>query len=42
MLTALGLEACVARGFALGADDYILKPFRATELVTRIRRPLRR
>jgi diguanylate cyclase (GGDEF)-like protein len=38
LLTALGGEADVVRGFQLGADDYILKPFSATELVARVRR----
>ncbi len=42
MLTAMGGEADVVRGFELGADDYILKPFSPTELLARIRRLLRR
>jgi two-component system, OmpR family, alkaline phosphatase synthesis response regulator PhoP len=37
MLTAKGREAEVARGRALGADDYIVKPFSTRELTARIR-----
>ncbi|NJD18708.1 MAG: response regulator [Gemmatimonadetes bacterium] len=42
MLTGMGSEADVVRGFQLGADDYLLKPFSPTELLARIRRLLRR
>jgi len=42
MLTSMGSEADVVRGFELGADDYILKPFSPTELLARIRRLLGR
>jgi len=42
MLTAKGQEADVVLGLNLGADDYITKPFRVTELVARIRAFLRR
>jgi two-component system phosphate regulon response regulator PhoB len=36
MLTARGQDADMKRGFAVGADDYILKPFTPRELVDRI------
>lgn len=42
MLTSMGNESDVVRGFGLGADDYILKPFSPAELVARLRRLLRR
>jgi len=42
MLTSLGSEADVIRGFELGADDYIVKPFSAAELVARLLRLLAR
>ncbi len=41
-LTASGDEESVCRGLELGAEDYIAKPFRARELVSRIRSVLRR
>ena len=41
-LTASGDESSVVRGLDLGADDYIAKPFRPRELVSRIRSVLRR
>jgi len=37
MLTALGNEPDVLRGFSLGADDYIAKPFSFAELAARIK-----
>ncbi len=40
-LTASGDEYSTVTGFELGADDYIAKPFRPRELVTRIRNILR-
>ena len=36
LLTAKGQEADVDRGFAAGADDYIVKPFSPRELTRRI------
>lgn len=40
-LTASGDEYSTVTGFELGADDYIPKPFRPRELVTRIKNILR-
>jgi DNA-binding response OmpR family regulator len=42
VLTALGTEADKLRGFRLGADDYLTKPFRVMELVARTEAILRR
>ena len=41
-LTASGDEHSVVTGLDMGADDYIAKPFRPRELVSRIRSVLRR
>ena len=41
-LTASGDEYSVVTGLDMGADDYISKPFRPRELVSRIRSVLRR
>ena len=41
-LTASGDESSVVLGLDMGADDYIAKPFRPRELVSRIRSVLRR
>lgn len=41
-LTALGDESSIVTGFDLGADDYISKPFRPLELISRIKNVLRR
>ena len=41
-LTASGDEHSVVTGLELGADDYISKPFRPRELVSRMRTVLRR
>lgn len=41
-LTANDLEVSVVRGLDMGADDYITKPFKARELVSRIKNILRR
>jgi diguanylate cyclase (GGDEF)-like protein len=42
MLTARGLSADKLEGFAIGADDYIVKPFDTPELLARIRGVLNR
>jgi len=42
MITAKQQESDLIRGFDLGADDYITKPFRMRELLVRIRAVLRR
>lgn len=42
MLTAKGSEYDIVRGLDNGADDYIPKPFRMMELLSRIRALLRR
>ncbi len=42
MLTARGEEQDRVRGLNVGADDYVLKPFSATELIARVRAVLRR
>jgi DNA-binding response OmpR family regulator len=42
MVSAKGEEADIVLGLGLGADDYIPKPFRARELVARVRSVLRR
>lgn len=36
-LTAIENEESVVKGFGLGADDYVIKPFRVNELVARIK-----
>ena len=41
MLTAAQSENDIVRGFELGADDYITKPFRAHEMLARLKRLLR-
>src|SRR5512135_2029650 len=41
MLTAKGEEQDRVRGFNVGADDYVVKPFSVTELVARVRAVLR-
>ncbi len=38
ILTAVGSERDVVRGFDLGCDDYVLKPFSPAELTARLRR----
>ena len=41
-LTASGDESSVVRGLDMGADDYVAKPSRPRELISRIRSVLRR
>lgn len=41
-LTASGDEYSVVAGFDMGADDYVKKPFRPMELLSRIKNVLRR
>jgi two-component system KDP operon response regulator KdpE len=42
MLTARGEQADKLRGFEMGADDYLTKPFQPAELLARTRAVLRR
>ncbi len=42
MLTARAREPDILRGFEVGADDYITKPFNARELLARIQAVLKR
>lgn len=42
ILTARGEEQDRVRGLDMGADDYLVKPFSATELLARVRAVLRR
>lgn len=42
MVTALAMQEDKQRGFALGADDYITKPFEVRELLARINAVLSR
>jgi DNA-binding response OmpR family regulator len=42
MLTAMDSEVNVVMGLDIGADDYITKPFRVRELISRINSVLRR
>ncbi|MFW5804115.1 MAG: response regulator [bacterium] len=42
MLTAMGEEEDIIKGFESGADDYITKPFSSKVLIARIRAVLRR
>ncbi|MFQ5399357.1 MAG: response regulator transcription factor [Anaerolineae bacterium] len=42
MLTAVSAQDTIVKGLERYADDYIIKPFNPTELVTRVNRVLRR
>ncbi|MDA3798684.1 MAG: response regulator transcription factor [Kiritimatiellae bacterium] len=42
MVSAKGEESDIVTGLELGADDYVVKPFRPRELVARVRAVLRR
>ena len=42
MLTALQQENDIVRGFGLGADDYMIKPFSPVEIGARLKRLLRK
>jgi DNA-binding response OmpR family regulator len=42
LLTAMGSEANVAKGMALGADAYITKPFSNSEVVAKVNSLLQR
>jgi len=42
MLTARSLEDDIVKGFDAGADDYITKPYRLRELLSRVKALLRR
>lgn len=42
MLTAMGETAQKVKGFALGTDDYMVKPFEPVELVARVKALLKR
>lgn len=42
MVTAKDEESDVVTGLELGADDYVVKPFRMKELIARVRAALRR
>ncbi|HYH06450.1 MAG TPA: response regulator [Thermoanaerobaculia bacterium] len=42
MLTSVQQEVDVVKGFRLGADDYVVKPFNPMELLARIKRLVRK
>src|SRR5437867_2142229 len=42
MLTAKGEETDIVLGLGVGADDYVVKPFRPKELLARVKTVLRR
>ncbi len=41
MLTVKGKDVDIARGLALGADDYVVKPFSNIELIARVETAMR-
>ncbi len=41
IVSGRGLEQDVVKGFELGADDYVTKPFSPSEVVARLKRTLR-
>lgn len=41
-LTANDLETSIVQGLDMGADDYVIKPFKTRELISRIKNVLRR
>ncbi|NYG08632.1 DNA-binding response OmpR family regulator [Phycicoccus badiiscoriae] len=41
LLSALSRDDDIATGFAMGADDYIVKPFSPRELISRVKRLMR-
>jgi two-component system, OmpR family, response regulator len=41
MVTAVQAEDDIIRGFGLGADDYVTKPFKPSELLTRCENAIR-
>ena len=42
ILSAVDLETSIVQGLDMGADDYIMKPFKTRELISRINSVLRR
>lgn len=42
MLTSKSMESDVIKGLEMGADDYVVKPFRVKELIARIKAIVRR
>src|SRR5258706_13541257 len=42
VMTARNFEADILKGFALGADDYVTKPFGIKELMARVKRLIQR
>ena len=41
LLTARGQESDIAQGFGYGADDYVVKPFKPTDLAKRVDKMIR-